>query len=241
MTTTTSEAYLEQDPRDPDQTPDDQAEQSAAQAKLIAELNALSKATTQPDPTPTRIVEDTGVPPNDSTLPAVAPIDEKIARLHEEIDRTSNSALARYRQRLKDNDISQTLARDVVDSMLVQLKTYRREYTLLKGKVTITLRTRSPGDQRKINLELERENHTLNDTHRAHASLLHTAFALVSYKSQSKEYVFDHDTSDEDGWKKAMAFLQNIPGTTLAAIQNKVYEFETMISVVMSEGYEENF
>lgn len=233
MTIPTSEDLLQQEPAE------------VADAELLnnqqAVLNLLDDMAAN-KVTP-RAVHDLGEAVDAKSAPVTASIDAKIAQTNRALKATAGNAVEGYRQRLKDNEISDTTAQDIVDTLLVQLKTYCRSYKIMNGKVSIVLRTRSPGDQRNIHAELQRESHKLSVAYDTHLSLLHTAFSLVSYKTASTEKTFDHERAGNDApaWRDALAFLQSVPTPTLMLIQSKVYEFETLISVVMSEGFEENF
>jgi len=236
MTSVTSEDLLSQEPLDVDT--DEAPEVSARQKAVLDVLGDIESNKVTP-----KAVHDTGEDVDATSVPATASIDAKIEQAKRDLNSLSSNTVAAYRDRLKDNDIKETTARDIVDTLLVQLQTYQRSYKILNGKVTIVLRTRSAGDQRKIHAEVQREGHKLNAAYDTHVSLLHTAFSFVFNDTATTEKTFNHESSgaDDAGWKSALAFLQSIPAPTLMLVQAKVYEFETLISVVMSEGFEENF
>jgi hypothetical protein len=253
MTTPTSSDLLNQAPLDPDATaasPETSAPKiPGAQQRLLDQLNALSAGNPpagedrQPEATQERpSMSDPGVAANIAALPAVVDIDKKIAATQGALSLLEASPLEKYRELLRINKIDPKVAVEIVDCMLLRMKPFRRTYSLWGGRVVITLRTRSPGDQRKINAELDRADYKLATAYETHMSLLHIAFSLVSYKTSEGEHTFAHDAEDgEAAWVKAMAFISNLPSPTVVKLQDKVYEFERMVSLVMSEGYEENF
>lgn len=254
MTTPTSSDLLNQTPRDPDAVadlPEDSAPKiPGAQQRLLDQLNTLSAGNppvgdapkpNAPEERPS--MSDPGVAADIAALPAVVDIDRKIAATQGALSLLEASPLEKYRELLRINKIDQKVAVEIVDCMLLRMKPFRRTYSLWGGRVSVTLRTRSPGDQRKINAELDRADYKLATAYETHMSLLHIAFSLVSYKTAEGEHTFAHDAA-EDGdaaWIKAMAFISNLPSPTVVKLQDKVYEFERMVSLVMSEGYEENF
>lgn len=174
-----------------------------------------------------------GEPTPKPTSKAPSNIDDKLEEARAQLEGLEESPQERYKRNLKQENISEVQAREILDRIVVQLKPYA-ERVPLSDTTYAVLRTRTQEDQKRLNEVLETMKPQYRMTIQTEIAKHNLACSLVSYGDVTFK-------RDDDGIEKAVRWLSNIPQPVFILLQNKLYEFDRKIDVVFQEGYIENF
>lgn len=176
--------------------------------------------------------EDDQVPTSDADdVMAGDPVD-----LETVIKEASQAAEMTYEDRLRAQGISLKEAHEVVDAILTN-KVFTKTFPLASG-VSVTFKTRTPGDNHESLLALEKATYGYSATIAEHHTTYNLAYSLHSIGSNdlSERTVFDPKRPEQ-----TIKFLRSIPTQYFALLVDLLIKFENLIKAVLEDGVIQNF
>lgn len=194
-------------------------------------------------PTVTETEENNASPAADALASFLAgrgdsELDQQMESLQAQIALEDLSPARMYAKRLEQEKVSLAEARAIVDHMCVQLKPFMKSYTVLKGTKAV-FQTRTPEMQQRIDLDLERMNFRLAGSIEHFRAKMHLTYSLVQYGDTV--FVKDPKEFDPDERNKVFNFVNRMPEPLFRLLWAKLSEFENLIILALSDGFEENF
>lgn len=118
---------------------------------------------------------------------------------------------------------------EIFDEILFQ--GFYQEDITLRGKLTITLRTRSAEDTAKISRSIDAEQYQLSSTYMEHRALLNLATSLVTYNGK--------DMQDKT-YEARFEYVKKLPAHLVSLLSSSLVEFDSKVEAACKDG-EENF
>lgn len=159
--------------------------------------------------------------------------------LQDSIDVTkSNTEKAKtYEELLAENDIPLQKAHTIVDALLE--RGVYEETVAVTQRITATFRTRTHGDYVRYLRALELYNPKYVEEQQELQLRYFLAASLLTYKGKSvvdKKY-----ENPEEDFDARLKWVETQADSLIRLLATKLHKFDTVITVVMSEGVVENF
>lgn len=151
----------------------------------------------------------------------------------EEGDRDMLTPAEKYRELLKERNISLDEADAIYDAVLS--KGYYEEYVRLRGNHRAVFRTRQYADNLRLQTVLEMNKPQL---------VLSQDELITRYNLSASLYEWDgkvlkHDT--EADFDAVMSLIQKLPAPLYSVLARELSKFDAKIMAIFSEGAEQNF
>ena len=117
----------------------------------------------------------------------------------------------------------------IFDDILFQ-GCYQEDVTL-RGRLTVTFRTRSADDTAKISRTIDAEQYQLSSTYMEHRALLNLSTSMVTFNGKDMQ-----DKSFDDRF----AFVKKLPAHLVSLLSNALVEFDAKVETACKDG-DENF
>lgn len=170
-------------------------------------------------------------PKNDASM---SDLDHQLARAQEQLDMTMRSTQERYKKRLADAGISMSEARRIIDCVMVQLKPWTETY-IVGSNTRVKFQTRLSEDYGRLRNVIESREAKFQATRNFEATKHNLAASILRYG----DHEFDHESRENTG--KILDWIDAIPYPLFNVLGRKLYEFDRKITIVFSEGFDENF
>lgn len=146
-----------------------------------------------------------------------------------------------YKEILEEHEIPLDKARAIVDSMLTE--GFYTETISVTQSSTVTFRTRTYEDYRRYLRAVELINPRFVEEQQEIMARYYLAASVVAFKGKSFAHPSPQDSEQEkeEAFTKRMNWLNAQPERVINLLVSKLSKFDTVISVVMSEGVVENF
>lgn len=146
-----------------------------------------------------------------------------------------------YRKFLKDNDISEEEAAQIVDDLLT--KGFYEETIPLTRLTTLRLRTRLQQDSMRLQTSLQIRRPIYESALNEIITRYNMAASLAAYKDNTFEFPTTNTEQKkvDDLFNERLDFVECLPEPVFMAIQNKLARFDRKIALVFREGVVENF
>lgn len=149
-----------------------------------------------------------------------------------------------YAKFLKDHDISEDKAEEIVDNIL--MRGFHEETYPLTKKSAVVLRTRAHRDTLRLHQALQIRQPVYQDVANEIVIRYNMAASLAAITGPAeKRFEFAGDeTTDEAAIKlfdERMRYIERMPGALFAKLSMKLSQFDRMVMAVMREGVTENF
>ena len=146
-----------------------------------------------------------------------------------------------YEDRLKEAGVTKDQAADIIDSVI--MKGYWSESIKVTNRISVTLRTRSARDVRRIQnyLEVQRQ---VYDVH--YNEILSRMTLAASLEALGKDlFSFPgkdaKDVDYENAFQQRATYIENLADPVLRLLFLKLWTFDEKIRAVLAEGTVENF
>lgn len=173
-------------------------------------------------------------PTQSTASPSAKGIEKELENAKTELERLQMSPEERYRQILEDRGIELFEAQKILDCIIVQLKPYQ-ERVPLTDSLHVVFKTRTQGDQDRLNRVLEGMSPKYRATMDSEVARQHLVSSIVSYGGRS------FSREDDEEIEEVVKWVTDIPQPAFILLQRKLYEFDRKIDAVFQEGYIENF
>jgi hypothetical protein len=149
-----------------------------------------------------------------------------------------------YAKFLKDHDISEDKAEEIVDNIL--MRGFHEETYPLTKKSAVVLRTRAHRDTLRLHQALQIRQPVYQDVANEIIIRYNLAASLSAITGPAeKHFEFpDDETIDEEVVKLfdvRMRYIERMPGALFAKLSMKLSQFDRIVMAVMREGVTENF
>lgn len=146
-----------------------------------------------------------------------------------------------YEERLKEAGVTKEQAADIIDAVI--MKGYWSEPVKVTSRISVTLRTRSARDVRRIQdyLEVQRP---VYDNH--YSEILGRMMLAASLEKLGKDsFSFPgkdaKDNEYETAFQQRATYIENLADPVLRLLLLKLWAFDEKIRTVLAEGTVENF
>lgn len=143
------------------------------------------------------------------------------------------SAKERYLEALKEAEISEEEATEIIDSLLTNM--VYEETSLIRGKIKFKLRTRTAGQMDRVQERIKKAN----PNNYAEINNLLNKYNLASSLSHYDGH--DLEADSDEGFEQALSLVDRLPGPLFRYLVDKLARFDEKLYLVMQEGALENF
>lgn len=118
---------------------------------------------------------------------------------------------------------------EIFDEVLFQ--GFYQEDVTLRGRLTVTFRTRSAEDTAKISRTIDAEQYQLSSTYMEHRALLNLSTSMVTFNGKDMQ-----DKSFDDRF----ALVKKLPAHLVSLLSTALVEFDSKVEAACKDG-DENF
>jgi hypothetical protein len=181
-----------------------------------------------------------GAPPS----PTKEALEAAETRLDEDAskDEAALKPMATFEEKLKEAGLSREKAAEIIDAVL--LKGFYAEDIKITSTVKMRLRTRNARDTKRAQEILEAQRFTIDAHYSESWGRLLLAASLESFGND--KFVHPNPRKDsyeiiEKSYQERIAFVDALPDPALRVMLQRLYKFDSRVSVALEEGSIENF
>lgn len=160
----------------------------------------------------------------------------------------SLTSVERWRKNLEAVKLSEAEAEAILDDVLTK-GYWARSYTLLRGRVQVTFRTRDVYHQRRVANAVDQFRLPTPDKTAAVYVSYNLAGSLAAidargFPAKSLNHPDPYRAKPEEieaAFTDRLAYVEKLPGPLLGALTQALGHFETLVNAALSEGAPEGF